>query len=174
MEEWDQWVADNRSLEMMRQIALDAMSFGEGNDDAFYDYAEEHDLTMNEVAYYLNACEYGGEAGLEAIRRAITSRVSKAPHLYLDRSDFGQIDPICRFRYTGGMSNWEVVIFKWSTAREKERMRQEETFCRAEEKQSTGIIHWLCPLPFPSASATIECASIGRLRRGGSPNEPKR
>ena len=32
------------------------------------------------------------------------------------------------------MSNWEVVIFKWSTAREKERMRQEETFRRTEEE----------------------------------------
>ena len=68
MEEWDQWVADNRSLETMRQIAVDAMSFGEDNDDAFYDYAEEHDLTVNEVAYYLNAYEAGGDEGLKAIR----------------------------------------------------------------------------------------------------------
>ena len=48
MEEWDQWRADNRSLEMMRQIALDAMSFEENDDDGFYDYAEENDLTVNE------------------------------------------------------------------------------------------------------------------------------
>jgi hypothetical protein len=68
MEEWNQWRADNRSLETMRQIALDAMALEEDDDDAFYDYAEEHALTVNEVAYYLNAYEYGGEAGLEAIR----------------------------------------------------------------------------------------------------------
>ena len=68
MEEWDQWRADNRSLESMRQIALDAMAFEEDDAEAFYDYAEEHDLTVNEVAYYLNAYEYGDDAGLEAIR----------------------------------------------------------------------------------------------------------
>ena len=68
MEEWDQWRADNRSLKSMRQIALDAMAFEEDDAEAFYDYAEEHDLTVNEVAYYLNAYEYGGDAGLEAIR----------------------------------------------------------------------------------------------------------
>jgi hypothetical protein len=68
MEEWDQWRADNRSLEAMRQIALDAMAFEEDDGDAFYDYAEEHNLTVSEVAYYLNAYEYGGDAGLGAIR----------------------------------------------------------------------------------------------------------
>jgi hypothetical protein len=67
MEEWDQRLADNRSFETMHQIALDAIQFKD-DDAAFYDYAEEHDLTVNEVAYYLNAYEYGGEVGLEAIR----------------------------------------------------------------------------------------------------------
>ena len=67
MEEWDQWRADHRSLETMRRIALDAIEFKD-DDAAFYAYADEHNLTVNEVAYYLNAYEAGGEAGLEAIR----------------------------------------------------------------------------------------------------------
>ena len=65
-EEWDQWSADHRSIETMRRIALDAMEFGD-DDAAFYTYAAEHHLTANEVAYYLNAYEYGGEAGLRAL-----------------------------------------------------------------------------------------------------------
>ena len=66
-EEWNQRRAERRSLETMRRVALDAMDF---DDDtaAFYAYAEEHHLTVNEVVYYLNAYEYGGEAGLQAIR----------------------------------------------------------------------------------------------------------
>ena len=67
MEEWDQWRADHRSLETMRRIALDAIEFKD-DDAAFYAYADEHNLTVNEVAYYLNAYESGGEVGLEAIR----------------------------------------------------------------------------------------------------------
>ena len=67
MEEWDQWTADHRSIEAMRRIALDAMEFKD-DDAAFYTYADEHNLSVNEVAYYLNAYETGGEAGLEAIR----------------------------------------------------------------------------------------------------------
>jgi hypothetical protein len=66
-EEWDQWQASHRPLETMRQIALDALAFAD-NDEAFYTYAAEHRLTVNEVVNYLNAYEYGGEAGLEAIR----------------------------------------------------------------------------------------------------------
>ena len=66
-EEWNEWRADNRSLETMRRIALDAVGFKD-DDAAFYAYADQHHLTVNEVAYYLNAYEYGGEAGLEAIR----------------------------------------------------------------------------------------------------------
>jgi hypothetical protein len=38
-------------------------------------------------------------------------------YLYLDRSDFGQVGPICRLKYTGHMDNWEFAIFKWSTER---------------------------------------------------------
>lgn len=67
MEEWDQQLADSRSIETMRRIALDAMSLKD-DDAAFYTYAAEHKLTVNEVAYYLNAYETGGEAGLQAIR----------------------------------------------------------------------------------------------------------
>lgn len=51
----------------MRQIALKALTFAD-NDEAFYTYAAEHQLTVNEVVYYLNADEYGSDAGLEAIR----------------------------------------------------------------------------------------------------------
>jgi hypothetical protein len=66
MEEWNQWIADNRSLSEMRRVAQDALQFED--DDAFYTYAEKHHLTVNEVEYYLNAYEAGGDAGLEAIR----------------------------------------------------------------------------------------------------------
>jgi hypothetical protein len=38
-------------------------------------------------------------------------------YLYLDRSDFGRIGPICRLKYTADMNNWEFAIFKWSTER---------------------------------------------------------
>jgi hypothetical protein len=66
MKEWNQWVADSRSIETMRNIALDALEFEE-DDGAFYDYAQKHNLSINEVSYYLNAYEYGGETGLRAI-----------------------------------------------------------------------------------------------------------
>jgi hypothetical protein len=41
----------------------------------------------------------------------------RGPYLYLDRSDFGRIGPICRLKYTGDMNDWEFAIFKWSTER---------------------------------------------------------
>jgi hypothetical protein len=66
-EEWDQGRADSRSLERMRHIALDAMEFGD-DDAAFHTYAAEHKLTVNEMVYYLNAYEAGGDVGLQAIR----------------------------------------------------------------------------------------------------------
>ena len=66
-EEWNQRGADRRSLETMRRIALDAMDFKD-DDAAFHTYAARHRLTANEVVYYLNAYEYGGAAGLQAIR----------------------------------------------------------------------------------------------------------
>jgi len=39
----------------------------------------------------------------------------KGRHLYLDRSDYGRIGPICRLTYTGKINAWEFAIFKWST-----------------------------------------------------------
>ena len=35
-------------------------------------------------------------------------------YLYLDRSDFGRIGPICRLKYTGDMNKWEFAIYKYS------------------------------------------------------------
>lgn len=65
-EDWNQQRADWRSIDTMRQIALDAQKLGQ-DWEAFEKYAAEHQLTINEVVYYLNAYEYGGEAGLRAI-----------------------------------------------------------------------------------------------------------
>jgi hypothetical protein len=65
--EWDQHTADHRSIETVRRIALDALQL-KGDDTAFYAYADEHNLTVNEVVYYLNAYEAGGDAGLQALR----------------------------------------------------------------------------------------------------------
>lgn len=48
----------------------------------------------------------------------------KGSYLYLDRSDFGQIGPICRLKYTGDMNNWEFAIYKFSS----ERYDPEECF----------------------------------------------
>ena len=38
-------------------------------------------------------------------------------YLYLDRSDYGNIGPICRLKYTGKMDDWRFAIFKWSSER---------------------------------------------------------
>jgi len=65
-EEWNQRRADDRALETMRRIALDAMDFKDDT-EAYYAYAAKHHLTVNEIVYYLNAYEYGGEIGLRAI-----------------------------------------------------------------------------------------------------------
>ena len=67
MNEWDQRLANSRSLQTMQRIALDAIEFAD-DDSAYHRYASEHNLTVNEVVYYLNAYEDGGVAGLEAIR----------------------------------------------------------------------------------------------------------
>lgn len=65
-EEWDQQRADSRSIKAMRRIALDALRF---EDDREFDtYADEHDLTVDEVVYYLNAYEAGDDEGLYALR----------------------------------------------------------------------------------------------------------
>lgn len=39
----------------------------------------------------------------------------KGKYLYLNRSDFGNIGPICRLKYTGKMDNWNFAIFRWSS-----------------------------------------------------------
>ena len=39
----------------------------------------------------------------------------KGKFLYLDRSDYGNLSPICRLTYTGSMDRWEFAIFKWSS-----------------------------------------------------------
>ena len=67
-DEWNQWQTDSRSLDTMRAIALGALELADDDDDeAFYAYAASRQLTANEVAYYLNAYQYGAEAGLRAI-----------------------------------------------------------------------------------------------------------
>ena len=38
----------------------------------------------------------------------------RGKYLYVDRSDFGRLGPICRLTYTGRMDHWEFAIFKWS------------------------------------------------------------
>ncbi len=35
--------------------------------------------------------------------------------LYLDRSDYGRVGPICRLEYQGSMDNWKFSIFKFSS-----------------------------------------------------------
>lgn len=35
-------------------------------------------------------------------------------YLYLDRSDYGTLCPICRLTYTGDMDQWEFAIYKYS------------------------------------------------------------
>ncbi len=37
--------------------------------------------------------------------------------LYLDRSDYGRTQPICRLEFTGDINDWEFSIFKWSSER---------------------------------------------------------
>lgn len=67
-DEWDQIAVGRRSIETMRRIATDIMQLDQEDDDALYSYAAEHQLTVNEAVYYLNAYQFGGDAGLRAIR----------------------------------------------------------------------------------------------------------
>lgn len=64
-QEWNQERAEQRSIESMHRIALDAMEIEE--DHVLGSFAAARNLTVNEVVYYLNAYESGGEAGLWAI-----------------------------------------------------------------------------------------------------------
>jgi hypothetical protein len=53
----------------------------------------------------------------------------RGSYLYLDRSDFGRIGPICRLKYTGDVNNWEFAIYKYSS----ERYDPEEWFFPGDE-----------------------------------------
>jgi hypothetical protein len=102
MDEWNQQRADNRDMATMRQIAVEAQQLG---DDwlAFEKFAAGHGLTVNEVVYYLNAYEYGGEAGLRAIhapeiipsdlaRRAIKQIAETLDHYFQGRLPYRLTD----------------------------------------------------------------------------------
>ena len=38
-------------------------------------------------------------------------------YLYLSRTKYGSIDPICRLEYTGSIDNWNFAIYKNSSGR---------------------------------------------------------
>jgi hypothetical protein len=38
----------------------------------------------------------------------------KGEYLYLDRSEYGNPNPICRLRYNGKMDDWSFAIYKYS------------------------------------------------------------
>lgn len=53
----------------MRRIATDVESFIDDDDTSDLErYARQQQLTINEIVYYANAYEYGGDEGLAAIR----------------------------------------------------------------------------------------------------------
>ncbi len=66
-EQWDQFQASSRAFTTMQQIALDVAPLID-DVDALEQYARREQLTVNELVYYCNAYEYGGDEGLEAIR----------------------------------------------------------------------------------------------------------
>ncbi len=41
----------------------------------------------------------------------------KGKYLYLDREDFGKVEPICRLEYRQRKKSWEFAIYKYSTDR---------------------------------------------------------
>ncbi|MBU0490260.1 MAG: DUF3024 domain-containing protein [Chloroflexi bacterium] len=102
--EWDQRLASSRSIETMRRIAQDASRLGD-DATAFHAHAARHQLTANEVVYYLNAYEYGGEAGLQAIRNPdiilpdVARHAIKTITALLDERFSGQ--PPCRITEEG-------------------------------------------------------------------------
>ena len=67
MDEWDQQRADSHTIVRMSRIAQAAMHFGD-DPAAFNAYAQDHKLTVNEIVYYLNAYEAGGDVALRALR----------------------------------------------------------------------------------------------------------
>ncbi len=38
-------------------------------------------------------------------------------YLYLDRSDYGIVGPICRLEWTGEMDDWDFAIYRYSDER---------------------------------------------------------
>lgn len=56
MEAWDRRGADTRSAETMRRVAREARQLA---DQELYGYAEENQLSVDEVVTYLNAYEAG-------------------------------------------------------------------------------------------------------------------
>jgi hypothetical protein len=66
-DEWNQWQASSRSLAMRCQIVQEVTPIIDDNWE-LEQYAHRHHLTINEIVYYFNAHEYGGDDGLEAIR----------------------------------------------------------------------------------------------------------
>ena len=59
----------------------------------------------------------------------------KGKYLYLDRSDYGNLSPICRLTYKGSMNRWEFAIFKWSS----EKYDPEEWFFPGSEHVNGSI-----------------------------------
>jgi len=41
----------------------------------------------------------------------------RGKYLYLSRSNYGSVDPICRLEYTGSIDNWNFAIYKYSSER---------------------------------------------------------
>jgi hypothetical protein len=132
MEEWDQQRADSRFIETMRRIAQDAMRFGD-DDAAFYDYAAQHKLTVNEVIYYLNAYEAGGDEALRALRAPdiippdVARRARKtiaamleawSPDLPYRITDQGTAIGVCEIqqRQSGDKYLFEICQLRWTAA----------------------------------------------------------
>jgi hypothetical protein len=74
-DEWNQWQASSRGLATMRQACTErSRSIVQevtpiiDDDWELERYARQHHLTINEIVYYSNAYEYGGDDELEAIR----------------------------------------------------------------------------------------------------------
>ena len=66
-DKWDQFQASSRAFDRMKRIVLDVTPFVDDT-EALEQYARDKQLTINEIIYYFNAFEYGGDDGLQAIR----------------------------------------------------------------------------------------------------------
>lgn len=134
-DEWNQEQASSRSLATMHQVVRDVTPIIEDT-WKLEQYAARHHLTINEIIYYFNAYEYGGDDGLEAIRnpdiippdvaRGALKTIDKALQGYgpLRLTDEGtglgvyQIQqrlngdrflfPVCQFRLTLNGAKWHL------------------------------------------------------------------